>query len=269
MRIRHAILAAVASAFTSACHAPSESTNVTQTAPSAIASDSAATRAGANGVRIEGARGSSRISGSVLFRGPVPAFREPSAPFPECGARTPQDPLRVSSDGHLANVFVYIKDGLPPGDYALPAAPLLLDQRGCDYQPRVFGIRAGQQLVIRNSDKLLHNVRSHGDGAGLTQSANTFNVAMPNEGMTLTKTFPEAQVPVALNCDVHPWMRAYAGVVAHPFFAVTGDDGAFSLSGLPAGTYTLEAWHERLGRTSISIKLGADESANANLEFKP
>ena len=269
MRHLFALTAAFALSFASACHAPSELPNVAATAPSAVASDQAALKATTNAPRVEGARGNARITGSVLFRGPVPTFREPSAPFPDCGERTPQDPLRVSSEGRVANVFVYIKEGLPPGDYALPTAPILLDQRACDYHPRVFGIRAGQQLVIRNSDKLLHNVRSHGDGAGLTQSANTFNVAMPNEGMTLTKIFPEAQVPVALNCDVHPWMRAYAGVVAHPFFAVTGDDGTFSLSGLPAGTYTLEAWHERLGRTSVTIKLGADESANANLEFKP
>ncbi len=269
MRHSPALVAAIAAALASACHAPGDASNVTKSAPSAVGSDSASVKTANRGVQVEGARGNSRITGSVLFRGPVPTFREPSAPFPECGARTPQDPLRVSGDGHLANAFVYIKDGLPPGDYALPTAPVLLDQRGCDYLPRVFGIRAGQQLVIKNSDKLLHNVRSHADGAGLTQSANSFNVAMPNEGMTLTKTFPEAQVPVALNCDVHPWMRAYGGVVAHPFFAVTGDDGAFSLSGLPAGTYTLEAWHERLGRTSMTIKLGADESASAQLEFKP
>jgi len=221
-----------------------------------------------NAPTAPGLRGTARITGDVLFHGPVPAFREPAAPFPECGERKPQDPLHVTA-GRVANAFVYIKEGLPPGDYPLPSTPVLLDQQACDYHPRVFGIRAGQPLLIKNSDPLLHNVHSHGAGAGLSGGANAFNVAMPVQGATATRSFPEAQVPVAIVCDVHPWMRAFAGVVNHPFFAVTGDDGAFSLDGLPAGTYTVEAWHERLGRATAVVTLGGAETALAHLEFKP
>jgi len=216
-----------------------------------------------------GLTGNARITGSIFFHGPVPAFREPSAPFPECGARTPQDPLHVSTDGRVANVFVYVKDGLPPGEYPLPAEPVLLDQKACDYHPRVFGIRAGQALTVRNSDDLLHNVHARGAGAGLSGGPDAFNVAMPVQGATVTRNFPLAQVPVAIGCDVHPWMRAYAGVVANPFFAVTGDDGTFSLTGLPAGTYTIEAWHERLGRATASVTVSGSETVVSNLEFKP
>jgi len=219
--------------------------------------------------RGPGATGSSRITGVVSFHGPVPAFREPVAPFPECGQRTPQDPLRVSAAGQVANAFVYVRDGLAPGDYPLPPEPVLLDQKACDYQPRVFGIRAGQTLLVRNSDNVLHNVHARGAGAGLAGGPDAFNVAMPVQGGTVKRNFPEPQVPVAIGCDVHPWMRAFAGVVTHPFFAVTGDDGAFSLGGLPAGTYTLEAWHERLGRTSAQVTVGADQTQLVQLEFKP
>jgi hypothetical protein len=224
---------------------------------------------GAGHAATPGRTGSSRVTGEVLFRGPVPAFREPAAPFPECGQRTPQNPLRVREDGRVADAFVYVKEGLPPGDYPLPAGPVLLDQKACDYHPRVFGIRAGQPLVIRNSDDLLHNVHARGAGAGLSGGPDSFNVAMPVQGATVTRSFPVPQVPVAIGCDVHPWMRAYAGVVSNPFFAVTGDDGTFSLDGLPAGAYVIEAWQERLGRVTASVTLGAAETQLIHLELKP
>jgi hypothetical protein len=230
---------------------------------------SAQTTSGPKPTGATGLIGAAKIGGQVLFHGPVPAFREPSAPFPECGERTPQDPLQVSQSGGVANAFVYIKDGLPPGDYPLPTAPVLLDQKACDYHPRVFGIRAGQPLQIRNSDPVLHNVHSRGAGAGLAGGPNAFNVAMPVQGMSTTRSFPEPQVPVSIGCDVHPWMRAFAGVVSHPFFAVTGADGSFSLENLPAGTYTLEAWHERLGRTTAQVIVSANAAAQVQLEFKP
>ena len=214
-----------------------------------------------------GATGNARITGGVFFRGPIPEAREPSAPFPECGQRTPQNPLEVK-DGRVANVFVYVKDGLPPGDYPIPSEPVLLDQKSCDFHPRVFGIRAGQTLQMRNSDDVLHNVDARGN-AGLSRGPNAFSVAMPIKDMTLTRKFAEAQVPVQIVCDVHPWMKSFAGVITNPFWAVTDENGAFSLNGLPAGSYTLEAWHERLGKLTAQVTVGANETRMVNLEFKP
>jgi hypothetical protein len=216
-----------------------------------------------------GKTGAAIVRGRVLFRGPVPESREPAAPFPECSKRVAQAPLQVTADGAVANVFVYVKDGLPPGGYPVPAEPVTLDQHDCEYFPHVFGIRPGQPLRIRNLDDLLHNVNARGQGAGLSRGPNAFNVAMPLKGMTLTRKFDEPQVAVTITCDVHPWMRSYAGVVAHPFFAVTKDDGAFTLPGLPAGHYSLEAWHERLGRTSVQVDLSEAAPTEATLEFKP
>jgi Carboxypeptidase regulatory-like domain len=162
-----------------------------------------------------------------------------------------------------------VREGLPPGDYPVPAAPVELDQKECDYLPRVFGIRPGQPLSIKNSDNLLHNVNARGSGAGLSRGPNAFNVAMPLQGLKTTRSFGEPQVAVTITCDVHPWMRAYAGVVPHPFFAVTDASGAFAIGGLPAGSYTLEAWHERLGKTTVQVTVAEGARAEAALEFKP
>lgn len=216
-----------------------------------------------------GKTGTSKITGRVLFKGPVPEAREAAPPFPECGQREPIPPVLVGAGGALANAFVWVKEGLPLGDYPVPAEKVVLDQRHCDYSPRVFGIRAGQTLTIKNSDDVLHNVNARGQGAGLTRGPNSFNVAMPLKGLVVERRFQEQQVTVPLVCDVHPWMRAFAGVVSHPFFAVTGKDGAFALAGLPAGKYTLEAWHERLGKVTAEVIVGEGASAAAELELKP
>ena len=216
-----------------------------------------------------GKTGTAQVTGRVLFKGPVPATREAGGPFPECGTREPIPPVLVGDGFALANAFVWVKEGLPPGDYPVPAEKVILDQRHCDYQPRVLGIRVGQTLQMRNSDDVLHNVNARGQGAGLQRGPNSFNVAMPLKGLTVERKFQEQQVPVPLVCDVHPWMRAFAGVVSHPFFAVTGRDGAFALGGLPAGKYTLEAWHERLGKVTAEVTVAEGESAAAELELKP
>ena len=218
---------------------------------------------------VPGKTGTSTIAGRVLFTGPAPESREPAVTFPECARRIAVPPLVVGAGGALANAFVWVKDGLPPGDYPVPADKVTLDQHDCEYSPHVFGIRPGQALEVRNGDNLLHNVNARGSGAGLSRGPNAFNVAMPLQGLKVTRRFGEPQVAVTITCDVHPWMRSYAGVVPHPFFAVTGADGAFSLVGLPAGSYTLEAWHERLGRVTAEAAVAEGGNAQAVLEFKP
>jgi plastocyanin len=216
-----------------------------------------------------GKTGTAKISGRVLFKGPPAEGRDAVKPFPECGERQPIPAVLLGDGGALANAFVWVREGLPPGDYPVPAEKVVLDQRHCDYQPRVFGIRAGQTLLIQNSDDLLHNVNARGQGAGLSRGPNSFNVAMPIKGLNVERRFSEQQVAVPIVCDVHPWMRAFAGVVSHPFFAVTGKDGAFTLQGLPAGKYVVEAWHERLGKAAVEVTVAEGASATAEIELKP
>lgn len=248
--------ALAALALLAACNRPS-----TADAPPAPAAP-----AGAAGA--PGKTGAAAIRGTVRWRGPPPDERPAPLTFPECKARKAVPAVKVAGD-RLANAFVWVKEGLPPGDYPVPAAPVVLDQRDCEYSPHVFGIRPGQPLQMVNSDPMLHNVHARGLGAGPGTGPNAFNVAMPIQGSKLSRRFDDPQVAVTITCDVHPWMRAYAGVVPHPFWAVSGDDGAFAIQGLPAGTYVVEAWHERLGRRTARLTVAEGATATADLEFAP
>jgi plastocyanin len=155
----------------------------------------------------------------------------------------------VAEGGNLANVFVYLKSGVS-GSHPPPAEPVVLDQNGCTYVPHVAGIQTGQKLVIRNSDSTLHNVHA------LPELNPEFNQGQPFQNMEMEKTFDTAEVMVRFKCDVHPWMAAYMGVVDHPFFAVSSADGSFSIEGLPAGEYEVEAWHETLGTRTQTVTVG-------------
>ena len=200
------------------------------------------------------------------------------------GAPPPPSPLDMSSDGvcaaagtsdlgagdvvvnggKLGNVFVFVSKGLEGQNFEPPKEAALLDQKGCRYQPRVMGLMVGQTLKISNSDPTLHNVHP-------TPKTNKgFNIAQPNAGMVNEKTFdqPEADVMIPFSCDVHGWMRSYVGVLPHPFFGVSGTDGAFSIAGVPPGTYTITAWHEKFGKQEQEVTVGAKESKNITFTFK-
>lgn len=206
------------------------------------------------------------ISGRVLIEGAVPA----NAPIkmsadPVC-IRANQDGATfesfVSENGGLGNVFVHIKDGL--GNYwvDVPKEPVKLDQSGCRYTPHVLGVRVGQPLAISNSDDTMHNVHA------LAQVNGDFNFGQPIRGQTNERIFTKPEVMVTFKCDVHSWMNAYVGVVNHPYFAVSGKAGAFELKNVPAGTYTLEAWHEKLGTEAQSVTLGEKEAKQIAFTFK-
>ena len=168
----------------------------------------------------------------------------------------------VASGGNLANVFVYVKSGIS-GSYPAPADKVLLNQQGCQYFPHVSGIMVGQTLVIKNSDPTLHNVHA------MAKVNQEFNQGQPFQDMEIEKSFDKPEVMVPFKCDVHPWMSSYMGVLDHPFFAVTGDDGSFSINGLPAGTYEVEAWHEQFGARTLTVEVAADGTAEADFDFSP
>jgi plastocyanin len=167
----------------------------------------------------------------------------------------------VVKDGGLDNVFVYVKDGLGNYSFDIPAEPVKLDQKGCRYVPHVLGVRVGQPIEVTNSDETMHNVHALPDVNG------EVNYGQPRKGMKNTQTFTAAEVMVPLKCDVHGWMSAYIGVVEHPFFAVTKDGGRFELKGLPPGTYTIEAWHEKSGRQTQQVTIGEKEDKDVTFTF--
>ncbi len=168
----------------------------------------------------------------------------------------------VVTDGKLGNVFVYVKDGLGNYVYDAPTETAKIDQKNCRYHPHVFGMRVNQPLEIVNSDPTLHNIHA------MPKGNSEFNTGQPIQGMKTTHTFDKKEVMVPFKCDVHGWMNAYVGVLDHPYYAVTGTDGTFQLKTLPPGTYTIEAWHEKLGTQEAKVTLGAKETKDVNFTFK-
>jgi plastocyanin len=208
------------------------------------------------------------VKGTVVLDGTAPkneAIKMNADPVCMRENKTPQfhETYIVGSDGKaLANVFVYVKDGLGNYVYDMPTDPVTIDQKECRYHPHVFGARVGQKLLIKNSDPTLHNIHA------LPKANTEFNVAEPVQGMTQEHVFTTKEVMVPFKCEVHGWMNAYAGVLDHPYFAVTDKDGKFELKTLPPGTYTIEAWHEKLGAQEQKVTLGQKETKDVNFTFK-
>jgi hypothetical protein len=174
-----------------------------------------------------------------------------------------QETYMVSADGkNLGNVFVYVKDGLGSYVFDTPTEPAKIDQKDCRYHPHVFGMRVNQPLEIVNSDPTLHNIHA------MPKGNSEFNNGQPIQGMKMSHTFDKPEVMVPFKCDVHGWMNAYVGVMSHPYYAVTDKDGKFELKGLPPGTYTIEAWHEKLGTQTANVTLAAKESKDITFGFK-
>jgi hypothetical protein len=213
-----------------------------------------------------GPTGNATISGVIHFTGAAPT--NPKIDMSQESAcqgkytSPPTDPQYVVNDGKLGNVFVYVKSGLPAGaTYPPPATADTIDQNGCLYHPRIFGVMTNQKIVIKNSDNVLHNIKA------LPKDNRPFNISQPQAGMTSTRTFTTQEVMVPLECNVHGWMHAYVGVLSHPFFATSGNDGSFSIKNLPPGTYTIEAWHEKLGTQQQTVTVGAGETKVADFTF--
>ena len=167
------------------------------------------------------------------------------------GKRILQEYVVATVDGSLANVFVRLQGNVP--QTPVSTQPVVIDQRGCVYTPRVVGVRVGQTLQIKNSDPLLHNVH------GLSGKDNSFNVGQPTAGLMYQWKAKNEEVMLHLKCDIHNWMNAFIGVVTNPYFAVSDTMGTFQIDKVPPGTYTLQAWHERFGTTmkTVTVKAGA------------
>jgi hypothetical protein len=180
------------------------------------------------------------------------------------GAAAVSEEVVVDAQGMLGNVFVYVKNGLEGKTFTPPADPVTLDQKGCTYHPHVIGMMAKQPLKILNSDPTLHNIHALPKAEGNKE----FNLGMPRPGMEFTKTFDSPEVMVKIKCDVHPWMASYIGVVGHPYHAVTGAGGGFTIADLPAGTYTIEAWHEKYGTLTQNITVGDTPTVEVNFTFQ-
>jgi plastocyanin len=211
--------------------------------------------------------GAQAINGTVTYTGKVPNLKPiDMAADPGCAAKhkepVPSDVLVLGSGNTMANVMVRVKSPVS-GTFPAPTTPAIIDQKGCHYDPHVLGVRVGQTLKLKNSDGLLHNVHA------LPKVNTPFNMAMPANRTEADTKFGKEEGMFLVKCDVHGWMTAYVGVFSHPFFAVSGKDGKFSIAGLPPGTYEVEAWHEKLGTKSGSVTVAADKPATIDFAFAP
>ncbi len=200
--------------------------------------------------------GTGGVSGRVLFKGTAPPRRAISmsgeAACHKPGSETYTEDLIVNADGTLRNVHVHVVSGLGDRVFAPPAAPAVMDQQGCTFAPHLLAVQTDQVIEFRNSDPVVHNVHA------LSTVNRTFNRSLSARGQTFKRYFSKPDI-VKVRCDIHAWMACYVAVGANPFQAVTGEDGAFTLEGLPAGTYEIEAWHETLGMARQSVTLGDSE----------
>jgi plastocyanin len=224
------------------------------------------------GVKYTGDVGS--VTGAIAYNGAVPAPKKiDTSADPVCGQKNPNLSTEdtVVTNGKLANVFVYIKDGTTAagkkiGEYAweTPSTAVVLDQSGCHYRPHVLGLMAGQKLSITNSDPTQHNIHP------TPKNNPEWNQSQPSGAPAIEKTFKQVEVLIPVKCNQHPWMKAYIGVLKHPFFAVSGEDGSFTIKGVPAGTYTVAAWREG-GATgtekTMQVTVAANGSATADFAF--
>jgi plastocyanin len=208
---------------------------------------------------------STSVSGVVKFEGTVPKpspidmSSDPNCKSNSSGATT--EDIVAGANGSLENSVVFVADGLGDRTFQPPAQPAVLEQKGCLYRPHVVALQSNQKLNVVNSDSTTHNI--HPMPANNRES----NMIQP-PGVPLDLTFAREEIAIPVKCNVHPWMRGYIAVFKHPFFAVTGKDGSFDLKDLPPGTYTISAWHGKLGTQSQKVTVSAGQSQKLEFVFK-
>lgn len=213
-----------------------------------------------------GGIGMATVRGTVKFDGVAPKQKAISmAADPSCAKQhaAPALTQEVMADnkGDLQNVIVFVSEGLGDRAFEAPTQPAVIDQKGCLYEPHVVAVRAGQPLEVVNDDPVTHNIHP------MPANNREWNKAeLP--GSKVDESFSREEIAIPVKCNVHPWMHSYVAVFKHPYFVVTGRDGSFDLSNLAPGTYTIAAWHEKLGTRTEKITIGANETKSVDFVFK-
>ena len=217
-------------------------------------------------VKTVEADGGATLSGTVKFEGTPPKPTKIDMSFdPNCAKAHPTpattEEVVTGADGGLANVVVYVADGLGTQTFQPPAQPVVLQQKGCVYVPHVVALQANQKLDVVNDDQTTHNI--HPSPANNRE----WNTTQPH-GVPIEQTFARQEVAIPVKCNIHPWMKSYIAVLKHPYFAVTDKSGHFEVKDLPPGTYTISAWQEKFGTKSQKVTVTAGQSATLDFSFE-
>jgi plastocyanin len=207
------------------------------------------------------------LPGTVILMGQPPKNRAiDMAADPQCvkshaGPATSEEVV-VGAGNALENVIVYVSEGLPTQTFKLPQQPVVIEQKGCQYHSHVVAMEAGQKLLVENSDPTTHNIHP------LPANNREWNQSQAQGVPPIEATFGREEIAIPVKCNIHPWMKGYIAVFKHPYFAVTDRDGKFVLRGLPAGTYTITAWQEKLGELNQKVTVGPKEEKKVEFIFK-
>ena len=202
------------------------------------------------------------VSGTVKLDGAAPKAAKIDMRQDAACKGTNTAETMVVAGGDLANVFVYVKDGLGTRTFDVPKDTVTLDQKGCQYHPHVLGVMTGQNIEIKNDDQTTHNIHP-------TPADNReWNESQPPAAAPLEKSFSREEIMLPVKCNQHPWMRMYINVVKSPFYAVTGPDGKYEIKGLPPGDYTIAFVQEKLGEQTQKVTLAAKDSKTVDQSFK-
>ena len=241
-----------AAIFVAGCHTAAPPAPATQPAPQYFHVDPAT---------------AGSIHGTIHFTGhkPTPKLIDMSED-PACVAahktKAYDESLVIGPHGAVTNAFVYIEKGLEGKTFATPSTPVTINQQGCWFRPRVLGIQVGQPLEIINSDPVTHNIHP------MPAMNREWNHSMGPGDDPITRKFTKPEIMIPVKCNIHSWMHAFIGVLDHPYFVTTGDDGTFSLPNLPPGTYTLAVWQEKLGTMSQQITITPGQNSAADFTYK-
>ena len=202
------------------------------------------------------------VSGTVKYDGAAPkAQKIDMSQDPACKGTNEAENV-VADKGDLANVFVYVKDGLGNRTFDTPKDPVILDQSGCKYHPHVLGVMAGQTVQIKNDDPTTHNIHP------TPKDNREWNESQPPQSAPIEKNFAREEIMLPVKCNQHPWMKMYINVVKSPFYAITGPDGKYEIKGLPPGDYTIAFVHEKLGEQDQKVTVAPKESKTVDQSFK-
>jgi plastocyanin len=206
-------------------------------------------------------KGVIKFVGKKPARKPIDMSNEPACVEAHKG-KPYDESVVVNPNGTLSNVFVYIKSGLEGKTFEVLATPVTIDQHGCWFQPRVLGIQIGQTLQVTNSDPVTHNIHP------LAQVNREWNHSQGAGDKPLARKFLKSEVMIRVKCNIHSWMRAYIGVLDHPYFAVTSSDGTFEIANIPPGDYVIAAWHEALGTQEQKVTITPSGKVETDFSFK-